>query len=464
MRKETSKVMTLFLCLSMAVGGFTIAKPEQVDASTVYTVGVENSDTDSVTDRSVEVTATSINPYISAHYGDFDYDGKVTLKDAKIALRLALGIDETTEEQLLFGDIDGDGIKLTDAKEYLRMSLGIIPSKEKELSIDISGKTRKFASENASIEAVKVDDTKYLELGKDISYYNDLTSRGFDSFVNKINTDAGKQFGTKLTLMTLFNLSEEEYDNYEYYIGNYKMWCDRFGYDNLQISLDKTATAATIRVDAATSYFKDEFGGEGVTSTWWNSFEMVFKVPKSELAGKEVYKEYSRKYAVGYNNAENVDWTFAKVPDVNEVTLGACLVTTDSAVDEALAAKCDFDKYDYIKLTVPFNLKDSYDNKYAMDWTTKAKKTVGEMYHSGEIKKPDNFNAATYMNDRVFVNENSDDKVLNIKANFTLYDQLYYEDIANSGTAMISVEKGKYKDYTIVFETFARDLSLATSD
>lgn len=58
-------------------------------------------------------------------YGDFDLDGKVSLKDAKKALRISLGIDEATEDESYVGNINGKGITLNEAKSFLRMSLGI---------------------------------------------------------------------------------------------------------------------------------------------------------------------------------------------------------------------------------------------------------------------------------------------------------------------------------------------------
>jgi len=63
-------------------------------------------------------------------YGDFDLDGKVTLNDAKKALRLSLGIDNATEDEAYLGNLNGGGITLNEAKAFLRMSLGIDKTKQ----------------------------------------------------------------------------------------------------------------------------------------------------------------------------------------------------------------------------------------------------------------------------------------------------------------------------------------------
>lgn len=62
-------------------------------------------------------------------YGDFDLDGKVTLKDAKKALAISLGIDKSTDNDNYIGNINGKGITLIEAKTILRMSIGIEKSK-----------------------------------------------------------------------------------------------------------------------------------------------------------------------------------------------------------------------------------------------------------------------------------------------------------------------------------------------
>ena len=67
--------------------------------------------------------------------------------------------------------------------------------------------------------------------------------------------------------------------------------------------------------------------------------------------------------------------------------------------------------------------------------------TVKEFYVSGYIGKPDGFDAATYLNDKVWLNEDSNEKVINLKSFFSIYERCYYEDIGNCGTALIKVEE-----------------------
>lgn len=58
--------------------------------------------------------------------GDLNDDGKINLNDAKICLKLSLGIGKATPEQTLAGDLTFDGkINLLDAKKLLEVALGI---------------------------------------------------------------------------------------------------------------------------------------------------------------------------------------------------------------------------------------------------------------------------------------------------------------------------------------------------
>lgn len=405
--------------------------------------------------------------YLCVYKGDFDYDGSVTLKDAKKALCLALGIDELTEEQKVFCDIDGDGkaaVTLSDAKECLRMALGIIQAVKEGVSFDVP-KCNEVKCVGDKIEAVR-EERNYYRYFPIVFEDELLDAKEYNrsSFVYRVDMEENK-FATEFALMQLFDIYEEDVDQYEYFVGSYNYWCDKFGYDNLQVSLEDCNSGVAITVDNRTTYFYDEIGGEDVSSGF-KSYNVVFKIPKSELAGKKVYKDYRYEYGVGYEKAENVNWTISKVPNVKEATQSACILTAESAELQGIADKFDFEKNDYIVLTIPFDVEDSYDSRYevTVDTATCAddsRKTVSEMYHSGEIIKPNDFNPDTYLNDRVWICENPFIKWLTVKVNFTLYDQLYYEDIGNYGTVIIPVEKGRYSDYTVKYERFARDLTLS---
>jgi len=402
---------------------------------------------------------------LSVYYGDFDYDGKITLMDAKESLMLALGIKDVTEEQKLFGDIDGKGISLTDAKEYLRMSLGIIPVRKTDISITFPCEIRRFSSEDGKVEAVHV---AYEELWKYIStrcYFEFKTLPQYYERGNrmyKIHID--NSFGTKLSMMELFDMSWEDFDKYDFFYSiNEDLWCDKFGYENLKVSLENTDNISTIKVNNYTTCFADEFKAVGPMYNWYKN-KFFYRIPKSELAGKDltqIRSEFKLAYGVGLERAEDVKWSLEKIENIDEVSQSACLVTSESEVPESLRDKCDFENYDYILLTIPFNYEDCYDYGDEIFWEfdISDKKTVGEKYHSGEIRRPDDFVADTFLNGRTWISEDEESKVLNLKTNFTLYDQFYYEDIANCGTDLIKVEKGKYNNYKIKFEVFSEDLS-----
>lgn len=58
--------------------------------------------------------------------GDVNGDGKVTVADASLALRMAVGIIQPKPEQLLAGDIDGNGkLSVVDVTKILSMAIGL---------------------------------------------------------------------------------------------------------------------------------------------------------------------------------------------------------------------------------------------------------------------------------------------------------------------------------------------------
>ncbi len=59
------------------------------------------------------------------HPGDVDMDGKVNTKDARLALRAALGLAKLTGPQTVAADMDGEGkVTTKDARTILKMSVG----------------------------------------------------------------------------------------------------------------------------------------------------------------------------------------------------------------------------------------------------------------------------------------------------------------------------------------------------
>lgn len=78
--------------------------------------------------------AKKLSPYTapgddsgSAKYGDVNLDGQITAADARIALRVSVGLETVTKEVRILADVDGDGqIKAADARLILRYSVGLI--------------------------------------------------------------------------------------------------------------------------------------------------------------------------------------------------------------------------------------------------------------------------------------------------------------------------------------------------
>ncbi|MCH5279651.1 MAG: Ig-like domain-containing protein, partial [Christensenellaceae bacterium] len=72
----------------------------------------------------VAFSGTIVNPPSGA--GDVDGDGAITIQDALLALRGAMGIQQLTAAQIEAADMDGDGnVTVTDATMILRSALGI---------------------------------------------------------------------------------------------------------------------------------------------------------------------------------------------------------------------------------------------------------------------------------------------------------------------------------------------------
>lgn len=68
--------------------------------------------------------------------GDVDGSGKVELKDASLALKLALGIETPTEEYVARGDVNYDGkIGLDDVTTILKAALGIVTIEPSEAPV-----------------------------------------------------------------------------------------------------------------------------------------------------------------------------------------------------------------------------------------------------------------------------------------------------------------------------------------
>ena len=59
--------------------------------------------------------------------GDINQDGKINMKDARTALKAAVGSEALNEEQQKLGDLDGDGkVGMKDARLILKYAVGSI--------------------------------------------------------------------------------------------------------------------------------------------------------------------------------------------------------------------------------------------------------------------------------------------------------------------------------------------------
>ena len=74
-----------------------------------------------------KTTVTEEIPALAQHKkGDVDLDGTVSVADARLALRAAVGLDTLSDEKYFVADVDGqDGISVADARLILRVAVGL---------------------------------------------------------------------------------------------------------------------------------------------------------------------------------------------------------------------------------------------------------------------------------------------------------------------------------------------------
>ncbi len=84
--------------------------------------------------------------------GDIDMDGSVSASDARKALRIAVGLEEKTDQAVMLADYDQDGtVSASDARTILRVAVGLQESDEKN---------RYFVTESGHIEPFIVSENK----------------------------------------------------------------------------------------------------------------------------------------------------------------------------------------------------------------------------------------------------------------------------------------------------------------
>ena len=86
--------------------------------------------TEASTEDASEVVSEVITEPAKETYlmGDMNNDGKITVIDARIALRIAVDLEEATAVQEILGDINGvEGITTVDARAILRVAVKLDP-------------------------------------------------------------------------------------------------------------------------------------------------------------------------------------------------------------------------------------------------------------------------------------------------------------------------------------------------
>lgn len=113
--------------------------------------------------------------------GDLDNDGKISAADARIALRLAVGLDEMTDSLAYAADIDGDNkVTAADARLLLRIAVGLEDYSIDDLMNIPTSKYEVVATyENALKQAAK----------KNVGYYKTVSNKIVASDINKAHAD-----------------------------------------------------------------------------------------------------------------------------------------------------------------------------------------------------------------------------------------------------------------------------------
>lgn len=79
---------------------------------------------ESVSDQVSDAKPSTTDPV--ALKGDVDGDGEIKLKDAQLALKIALNLMEPTDKQRAAADVDGNSkVELKDAQKILRVALNL---------------------------------------------------------------------------------------------------------------------------------------------------------------------------------------------------------------------------------------------------------------------------------------------------------------------------------------------------
>jgi len=105
--------------------------PEIAIKDSVYQLNITTADLITLAGDSIPCTPVggtiTVNKAVGPKLGDVNEDGIVTVADASLALRIAVGIRTATANQLAAGDLDGDGkITVAEVTRILRYAIGLL--------------------------------------------------------------------------------------------------------------------------------------------------------------------------------------------------------------------------------------------------------------------------------------------------------------------------------------------------
>lgn len=178
---------------------------------------------------------------VLVYYGDFDGDQEVNLNDVVCCLRLALGIDQATNDQLLCGDIDGGGISLSDATAFLNIALGIESMKTDDISVDFTDSymAQKRVWRSGEIVALtEIEGEDKFEALTEEMYEETPLYNEKDAMIYKVKEAKELSLTQKLALRKMFDMSEDDFYKYMYFKGSF-LWNDSLGYDGLKITVEQ---------------------------------------------------------------------------------------------------------------------------------------------------------------------------------------------------------------------------------
>lgn len=222
-------------CYVDADSEFITEAPAEDDTTTVEPA--TNESVTPVTNTPVEPTMPAVTPDSVRVNGDVDGDGSVTLTDAQKALRIALLLDEATDEEKYYADVDSvENVTLQDAQAILRKALllGDLPTKAPfggevvtEPAVDVTKPAVDPATEPAITQPEDNANGTVWIAGDSIAAQHDVTDEshprgtvGWGVIIGEFFNDTVKINNTALSSRSAQSFTKE--DNYELITSNIK--------------------------------------------------------------------------------------------------------------------------------------------------------------------------------------------------------------------------------------------------